>query len=239
MEQKPQIVTEPNIGWHNKQSEESKQKRNSYKDLSSICIVPCLNSIPSKVVQNWMGLMSPTNQKFTRIFVMNMEVGKAYSETIEMILAHPDLSKWKFIFTLEHDNMVSPDCLLKLYEDIEGYDAVGSLYYTKGIGGKPMCYGNPFIQPMNFVPFQPAVNAVTRCNGLGMGATLFKIEMFKDKRIPRPLFETHQSYTPGVGARAYTQDLKFFEEAGKLGYKFGCSTNTLTGHFSLEEDMVW
>lgn len=238
-ENKPQIITDSNIGWHNSQTEESKQKRNAYQNLSTICIVPCLNAIPSKVVQNWMQLMSPMNQKFTRIFVMNMEVGKAYSETIEMILAHPDLSKWKYIFTLEHDNMVSPDCLLKLYEDIGNYDAVGSLYYTKGYGGKPMCYGHPKDFPINFIPFQPNPNSVTQCNGLGMGATLFKLEMFKDKRLPRPLFETHQSYTPGVGARAYTQDLKFFEEAGKVGYKFACSTNTLTGHYDVEADQIW
>lgn len=238
-ENKPQIITESNIGWHNQQPEADKQKRNAYKDLSTICIVPCLNTIASKVVQNWLGLMQPMNQKFTRIFVMNMEVGKAYSETIEMILAHPDLSKWKYIFTLEHDNMVAPDCLLKLLDDIEKFDAVGSLYYTKGYGGKPMSYGKVNEFPFNFAPFQPEPNSVTPCNGLGMGATLFRMEMFKDKRIPRPLFETHQSYTPGVGAKAYTQDLKFFEEAGKYGYKFAVSTNTLTGHLDLENDIIW
>lgn len=239
MSERPQIVTESNVGWHNSQPEAIKQKKNAYKDLSTICIVPCMQYIPSKVVQNWMGLFSPMNQKFTRIFAMNMEVGRAYSETIEMILANPELSKWKYIFTLEHDNLVSPDCLLKLLEDIEGYDAVGSLYYTKGIEGKPMCYGNPNVFPVNFAPFQPPPNSVTKCNGLGMGATLFRTEMFKDKRLPRPLFETVQKYEPGIGSSAYTQDLKFFHEAGKIGYRFACSTRTLTGHFDVQNDQVW
>jgi hypothetical protein len=239
MNDKPQIVTESNIGWHNSQPEDVKQKKNAYRDLSTICIVPCMQSIPSKVVQNWMGMMAPMNQKFTRIFAMNMEVGKAYSETIEMILANPELSKWKYIFTLEHDNLISPDCLLKLLEDIEGYDAVGSLYYTKGVEGKPMCYGDPNIFPVSFAPFQPPPNAVTKCNGLGMGATLFRTEMFKDKRMPKPLFETIQKYEPGVGSSAFTQDLKFFLEAGKIGYRFACSTRTLTGHYDSVNDQVW
>ena len=142
--------------------------------------------------------------------------------------------------TLEHDNMVSPDVLLKLLEDIEqGYDAVGSLYYTKGIGGKPMCYGIPGIHPISFAPFQPQPNTITHCNGLGMGATLFKLDMFKDVRLPKPIFETVQRVNPNGSAEAFTQDLKFFLEAGKLGYKFGCSTRTLTGHYSLEEDIIW
>lgn len=236
---KPEIVPDSNIGWHNSQPEGIKQKKHAYRDMSTICIIPCLDRIASRVVQNWMSLMSPMNQKFFKYFAYNKEVGAAYSETIEMILGNPDLSKWKYIFTLEHDNLVAPDCLLKLLEDIEGYDAVGSLYYTKGYGGKPMCYGNPNEFPMNFIPFQPQPNSITRCNGLGMGATLFSMEMFKDKRIPRPLFETVQTYKEGEGSKAYTQDLKFFEAAGKLGYKFGCSTNTLTGHYDIEADMTW
>ena len=163
-----------------------------------------------------------------------MEVGAAYSQTIEMILQHPELSKWKYIMTLEHDNMIESDVLLKLLDDIEGYDAVGSLYYTKGHGGKPMCYGLPLEFPVNFAPFQPPPNAVTQCNGLGMGATLFRMEMFKDERLPRPLFETVQTKEA-----SFTQDLKFFLEAGKLGYRFGCSTNTLTGHYSVQEDFTY
>lgn len=573
MSGKPQIVgINDQQGWHNSQPEDVKQKKNAYRDNSTVLIIPCLESIPSKVVQNWLQIMTPMNSKFVRIFAMNMEVGKAYSETIEAILAHPELSKFKYVWTLEHDNMVAPDALLKLLEDIEEFklDAVGSLYYTKGEGGKPMCfddqtevltkegwklfkdvayddeiatlredgfmefhrasdkqvyeykgemihwksqrfdsmvtpdhsvyckkrgykdkihttqfkrhtasevenssritfkrnadwvgeeqetfiispdrvvkmddwleflgyyladghciknklspnskgidirkmegerydkiassmdriglntrrnkervqatdkdvydmldifgkaatkyvpryihnlskrqikifldaiwscdgshkdgvyenyftispkladdiqelllriglvgvignntywneteqrtvtryivssshssfypiamkkpkrvdydgivydltvpnhtlyvrrngraiwsgncYGDINIHPVGFVPFQPQPNTVTRCHGLGMGNTLFRMSMFKNKNLPRPLFETVQRYTPQVGAEAFTQDLKFFLEAGKQGYSFGCSTNTLTGHLDVANDMIW
>lgn len=234
MSGKAEISVPDIVGYHNRTPEDIKQKKNAYRDQSTILIVPCLDYIPSKVVQNWMNLQSPMNQKFIRLFAMNMEVGSAYSQTIEMILNNPELSKWKYIMTLEHDNLVESNCLLQLLEDIEGYDAVGSLYYTKGEGGKPMAYGLTNEFPVNFAPFQPAPNAVTPCNGLGMGATLFRLEMFKDPRMPKPLFETVQTQEA-----SFTQDLKFFFEAGKLNYKFAVSTKVLTGHFDVATGMVW
>lgn len=236
---KPQIVLQELQGFHNQTPYEENLKKNAYKDLSTICIVPTRGIVPAKVVQSWMALMSPMNQKFTRIFSIGMEVGAAYSTTIENILSHPELSKWKYILTLEEDNCPPPDGLLKLYENMDKYDAIGALYWTKGIDGKPMCYGRPDVFPMGFAPFMPEADTVTRCNGLGMGFTLFKMEIFKNKKLQKPFFETVQKYTPGVGVAGYTQDLKFFEEAGKLGYKFACDSRVKVGHYDFENDQMW
>src|SRR5690349_13340576 len=114
----PQIVTENLEGRHNTDPNkiESLKRAKTYEDLSTICIVPTRGMIHAKVVQSWMGLMAPMNQKFTRIFAIGLEVGEAYSATIENILANEELSKWKYILTLEEDNMPPPDGLLKLYE---------------------------------------------------------------------------------------------------------------------------
>lgn len=198
-----------------------------------------MGSVPSKVVQNWMMMMTPMNQKFVRVFSINLEVGSAYSETIEMILNNPELSKWKYVLTLEHDNMPPPDGLLKLYENMDKYDAIGGIYFTKGVGGQPMCYGNSKTKPYNFIPFLPPAESVTQCNGLGMGFTLFKMEMLKDKRLPKPLFQTVQSWTAAEGVKGYTQDLKFFEDAGRLGYKFACDSRVKVGHYSVDEDFIY
>ena len=178
---KPQIVTEDFQGRHNSSDYRKRlEEEGLYKDRSTICIVPTRGMIHAKVVQNWMGLMTPMNQKFTRVFMIGLEVGEAYEQAINAILANPDLREWKYIFTLEEDNLVPPDALLKLYKAIdEGYDAVGALYWTKGEAGQPMCYGNPKLFPINFVPQIPQVEALTPCNGLGMGCTLFKMDMFK------------------------------------------------------------
>ena len=236
---KPQIIIHGIEGYHNTISDDENLKKNAYKDLSTICIVPTRGQVPAKVVQSWMGLMSPMNQKFVRVFTIGMEVGAAYSTTIENILAHPDLSKWKYILTLEEDNAPPPDGLIKLYEHMDKYDAIGGLYWTKGTEGKPMCYGKPDIFPVNFVPFMPESDTITRCNGLGMGFTLFKLDIFKNPKLPKPFFETVQKYIPGIGPTAYTQDLKFFENAGKLGYKFACDSRVKVGHYDYENDQMW
>lgn len=237
---KPQIIIENFKGWNEGQSQEEKVKRNSFKDLSTILIIPCYSKgVHPKVVQNWMNIMQPMNQRFLKIFVTDMEVGAAYTQTIEQILNDPNLSKFKYIATLEHDNIVSPDWLLQIYPDMDKFDVIGGIYYTKGPGGAPMCYGNPNVMPYNFIPFEPEPNSVTKCNGLGMGANVFKLDIFKNPKLPKPFFETVQKYTPGVGAQAYTQDLKFYENAGKLGYKFGCTTKTQVGHMDLESGIIW
>src|SRR5262249_23516658 len=152
-----------------------------------------------------------------------------YEEMVKVIEMNDPMKKCKYVLTLEEDNIVPPDALLKLQEDIEAgpFDAVGGLYWTKGEEGKPMCYGRTDVSPLDFGPWLPPQNVVAPCRGLGMGCTLFRTSMFMDKKFERPMFKTMQEYVPGKGISMYTQDLRFFENAGKLGYRFGCSTRVL------------
>jgi len=232
----------PDVGVHNRDIEYSidrLDKAKSYQDLSTIIICPTRGVIPARVVQSWMGLMRPMNQKVIGpIFAIGMEVGAAYSNLIQMILNSPDLSNWKYILTIEEDNMPPADGLLKLYENMDKYDVVQGLYWTKGEGGQPMIYGDPKVFPKNFIPQKPIANTIMECNGLGMGFNLFKLDIFKNPNLPKPWFRTVQEVVQG-GARAYTQDLYFYENAAKCGYRFACDTRILVGHYSLTEDIVW
>ncbi len=241
---KPTILVDQ--GYHNlnPKTNERLVKGKTYEDLSTICIVPSRGVMPTRVVQNWMSMMSPMNQKFIRLFVIGMEVGDAYNSAIEMILSNPDLSKWKYILTMEDDNMPPPDGLLNLYGGMKDYDVVGGLYWTKGYGGQPMCYGSPKENPVNFIPQLPVEPEFQECRGLGMGFNLWRLSMFKDKKIPRPWFKTQQEFIPNEGTKAFTQDLYFFQNAGKLGYKFACANHVKVGHYDFEgkfgpEDTVW
>jgi hypothetical protein len=239
---KPQIVIEDIAGRQNlnlKQATDRLTREKTYRDLSTICVIPTRGVIPAKVVQCWMGMMIPMNQKFTRIFIIGMEVGAAYNSAVETILQNTELSKWKYVMTLEEDNLPPPDGLLKLYENMDKFDVISGLYWTKGEAGQPMIYGDPNVMPKNFIPQIPQVDTVQQANGLGMGFTLFKLDIFKDGNIPKPWFKTLQEYVSGQGARCYTQDLYFFENAGRLGYKFACDTRVKVGHYDLESDMVW
>lgn len=215
-------------------------KANSYRDCSTICLIPTRGMIPIEVVMSWFGLMPGMNQRFLRLPVKGAEVGKAYSETIQLILDHPDLSKFRFLLTLEEDNMPPADGLVKLHAAMwDGpYAAVGGLYWTKGEGGQPMIYGDPKNPVINFIPQIPEPDTVQECNGLGMGFTLFDMNIFRDKRIPKPWFETKSEVFNG-GARAYTQDLWFFENIRKLGYRVACHTGVRVGHFDVTTGMTW
>jgi len=228
------------IGRHNQDLSKSRDRLirgGSYKDLSTVCIIPTRGLIPAKVVQSWWGLITPMNQKFLRIFIEKMEVGEAYNAGIETVLNNEELSKWKYVLTIEEDNCPPPDGLLKLYESMDKFDVVGGLYWTKGEGGQPMIYGDPQVMPKNFVPQLPVVDTVQPANGLGMGFNLFKIEMFK--KVPKPWFKTIQEYTPGQGVRMTTQDLYFYENAAKYGYRFACDTRIKVGHWDQNTETMW
>ena len=241
---KPTIVIENlNLGINNADLQATVERLNkgkTYQDLSTIIICPTRGMIADRVVQAWSSMIRPMNQKVIGpIFIRGYEVGEAYNIGVNMVLSNPELSKWKYILTIEEDNMPPPDGLLKLYENMDKFDVIGGLYWTKGEGGQPMIYGDPSVQPLNFIPQKPIVDTIQPASGLGMGFNLFKIEMLKDERLPKPWFKTLQEFTPGTGARVYTQDLYFYENAGKLGYKFACDTRVRVGHYDAASDVVW
>lgn len=238
----------PEVGFHNKDLDVSAkrlEKNKTYKDLSTIIICPTRGQIPARVVQSWMGLLRPMNQKVIGpIFAIGMEVGDAYNYLINMILDNPELSKYKYILTIEEDNIPPADGLLKLYESMDKYDVVQGLYWTKGEGGQPMIYGDPNVVPKNFIPQIPKLDQVQPANGLGMGFNLFKLDIFKNPKLPKPWFKTMQEAIPGVGVKCYTQDLYFYENAAKEGYRFACDNRVRVGHYDYagtagQPDTVW
>jgi hypothetical protein len=233
---KPQIVMGHVPGIHNLDpagSAERIERGRAYRDLSTVCVIPTRGSIDSRVVESWWSMTPPMNQLFLRMMVRGMEVADAYNVAIESILEHPQLREWKYVLTLEEDNMPPPDGLLRLYESIGEYDCVGGLYWTKGPEGQPMVYGKPGQVPM-FAPQIPEPDTVVECNGLGMGFNLFRMDLFRDEKIPRPWFRTVQD-----GTRAYTQDLYFFEQARLAGHRIACDTRVRVGHYDSQGDVVW
>jgi hypothetical protein len=233
---KPQIIA-PEYGRHNEIIEESIARLNTegmYKDLSTIQLIPSFGQVPTKAVASWMNMITPPNGKFYRIWCLGMEVGEAFSQTIENILAHPELSKYKYLLTVEHDNVIPPDGLVKLLTRMENnkeYAAIGGLYWTKGPGGHPQIWGDVKDSIPNYRPQPPDPNGgLVECWGTGMGFTLFRMDMFKDSRFTKPLFKTKASVEEGVG----TQDLAFWGKAREFGYRCAIDCSVLVGHYDLE-----
>lgn len=238
----PQIIVPDNTGIHNTSDYSSRlEKEKTYRDLSTIIVCPTRGFISARIVQSWQGLIRPMNQKVLGpLFMEGMEVGEAYNQVLKMILENKDLAEFKFVLTLEEDNAPPADGLMKLYEHIDEYDAIGGLYWTKGEMGQPMCYGDPRVMPLNFIPQVPPPDSVTPCNGLGMGFTLFRMEMFKDSRFEYGnWFKTKQEVVPGGGAQVMTQDLYFFQKAREMGYKFACDARVKVGHYDAANQLMW
>lgn len=215
-------------------------KEGSWKKQRIVVILPASNSMSTKVALSHWNLIFPPNQAVVRIIATGMEVGVAYSEAIEGVLAHPELSKWEYILTLEHDNMPPPDGVLKLIKDLEEHpelDSVGGLYYTKGETGVAQIWGDKSDPVVNFRPAPPDPNGgLVETYGTGMGFNLWRMKMFKDKDLPRPLFKTLTGIDgQGVG----TQDLYFWSNAQRLGYRCAIDCSVHVGHYDAENDITY
>lgn len=211
----------------------------TWKHQRVIVLLPAAATISTKVALSHWNLIFPPNQGVYRMLCMGMEVGDAYSRGIEAILAHPDLSQWEYLLTIEHDNIPPPDGILRLIEDMDAHpelSCIGGLYWTKGEGGVPQIWGDVNDPVLNFRPQPPRPNEVQECCGTGMGFNLWRLSMFKDERIPRPWFKT---LTGLEGRGISTQDLSFWAEARKWGYRCAVDTRVLVGHYDVQTGITW
>ena len=212
-------------------------KSASWKRQRIIRLKPTGKMIPAKVADTHESLCYPPNNGVARLLAYECEVGNAYTLAIEQILAHPELSQWEYLLTVEHDNMPPPDGVLKLVERMEANPrlaCIGGAYFTKGEGGSLQAWGDPSDPVLNFRPQLPDPNGgLVECCGTGMGFNLWRLKMFKDKRLRRPWFVTQ---TKGGIA---TQDLYFWTDARKYGYRCAVDCSVKVGHYDVEADVVW
>ena len=232
----------PDVGFHNANIEEAGKRimqGGSWKKQRIVMIIPAGATIPVKVAMALWGLAFPPNQAVYRIAAIGQEVGEAYSNAIDMILANHDLSQWEYILTVEHDNIPPWNGVSMLLETMEShpeFSCVGGCYWTKGPGGVPQIWGDPNDPIPNFRPQVPIPNSIQECCGTGMGFNLFRMDMFKDTRLRRPFFKTlNGNEGQGVG----TQDLYFWADARKYGYRCAIDTRVLVGHYDVNTDITW
>jgi hypothetical protein len=245
---KPQLVMSDLSGKHNADLEQTRNrliKGGSWRKQRIVVLVPSADMIAAKVAMNYWNLAFPPNNGVVRILAQGMEVGDAYSTAIENVLAHPDLSQWEFLLTMESDNLPPSDGVIKLVERMEAHPefaCIGGLYFTKGEGGVAQIWGDPKDPILNFRPQLPdPAGGLVECCGTGMGFNLFRMKIFHDSRLRKPWFKTYNGKDgQGVG----TQDLTFWTDARKYGYRCAIDCAVKVGHYDLTgafgpPDMVW
>lgn len=236
----PQLVVQDMGGVHNSDMDVTRArllKGASWKRQRIVLILPADAMIPAKAALSHWNLAFPPNNGVVRILAQGMEVGQAYSTALEQVLAHPELSNWEYLLTIEHDNLPPPDGVLKLLETMETHpelSCVGGLYFTKGPGGVAQIWGDVRDPVTNFRPQPPVPGKLIECCGTGMGFNLFRLSMFKDPKLRRPWFVTQKG-----GGGISTQDLYFWSDARKHGYRCAVDCNVRVGHYDAATDIVW
>jgi hypothetical protein len=211
-----------------------------YKKQRVISIIPAIAPIPVKVYLSHCCLIAPPNQGFVRMAANGMEVGAAYSDCLEQILANPQLREFEYLLTIEADNCPPSDGLLKLIKRMEEnkwLSAVSGLYWCKGESSTaPHIWGDVKDPVLNYRPQPPIPGELVECYGLSMGFTLYRMAMFRDEQmqIEKPFFETKAS-SEGVG----TQDLSFWGKARKHGYRCAVDCGVLVGHWDEQNQVMW
>lgn len=235
---KPQLIES---GYQNRNLPQSTLriiKGGSWKKQRTVMLIPAGESIPTKVYLSHCGLIFPPNQGAHRMAAIGMEVGEAFSNSIAEIIAHPEVGNWEYLLTIEHDNIPPSDGLIQLIKRMEEHpeiSCIGGLYWTKGEGGVPQIWGDPKDPVVNYRPQPPDPNGgLVECNGTGMGFNLWRLKMFKDERLRRPWFKTVAG-KEGVG----TQDLYFWGDARKYGYRCAIDCSVKVGHYDTSTDTVW
>ena len=114
------------------------------------------------------------------------------------------------------------------------FSCIGGLYYLKGHGGHAQILGDPSDPVLNFRPQLPDPDGgLVECCGTGMGFNLWRLKMFRDKKLRRPWFVTQTK--GGIG----TQDLYFWSDARKHGYRCAIDCSVKVGHYDQATDTTW
>lgn len=214
--------------------------KSSYRDTSMVILVPSRDEwLHKRFIEHLNSIQWPMNGKRALYHITGDEVGKAYTDQIQAILQHPELSKWKYVLTIEDDVLVPPDCVIRLCESIEAgpFDCSAAMYFTKSSDmPMPMAYGSPEEYARTGVlDFRPRdvtealkSGGIMPVNGVAMGCTLYRMQLFKD--LPAPWFVTNTSNT---------QDLYFCANARRAGKTFCVDCRVRCGHADWSTGVVF
>lgn len=223
----------------------------TYRDSSTVIVCPTLGKIDYRVVESWNNLIRVPNQRRSFLFCEGAEVGDAYNQLVERVLSDYSLSRYKYLLTVEDDNILPADAHLMLLDAIQSgpWDAVAGLYFARREPHQPLAMGEAGeTDPFGGLDFKPvdvreAIKSglMVEVNGVPMGCTIFRLDLFRE--MPRPWFTTVNTYAKVgdkfLGRRTMTHDLAFCEQAKLMGKRFAVHCGVRVGHLDAETNRIF
>lgn len=227
-------------------------KLNSYQDKSVVCVIPTRGSVDIEVVDSWFKLITPINHKFTKLFIAGGATDDAYNTALQLILNDPLLSKYRFLLTMEDDNIPPPDGIVKLVESMlekeqagDKYWAISGVYWTKPsrdcIEHAPIAWGCVEDGEWNMkAPPLKEDGSVTQCCLIPQGFTLYDLNLFRKMQYPWfKVVEANHNINSIDWEPPATQDSYFFKNVWEAGYKVGVRADVKVGHLDPRTKQIW
>lgn len=227
-------------------------KLNSYQDKSIACVIPTRGSVDVEVIDSWFKLITPVNQKFSKLFIANGEIADAYNTGILLVLNNPTLSKCRFLLTMEDDNLPPQDGILKLIDSMiehenngDKYWAISGVYWTKPsrdcIEHAPIAWGCVEDGEWNMkAPPLKEDGSVTQCCLIPQGFTLYDLDLFRKMEYPWFKVVEWHPHNEGIDNEpAQTQDSYFFKKVWEAGLKVGIRADVKVGHLDPKTKQIW
>ena len=215
----------------------------TYQDSSTVFICPTRGQVDVTVVEAWNRLVPVPNQRRHMLFMKGDEVGVAYNRALETIFNDYRLSRYKYVMTMEDDNIPPPDAHMRLLDRIQQnpeYDGIGGLYFKKEAPFQALLLGDPVrfatTGVFDALPRDPRryieEGALVEVNCLPMGCTIYKMDLFR--RLPKPWFATIANQHI-----RQTQDAMFCETAKWQGARFAVDCGLRVGHLDVATGTVY
>jgi 2-polyprenyl-3-methyl-5-hydroxy-6-metoxy-1,4-benzoquinol methylase len=193
----------------------------------AICI-PLYGSIPANFFINFMNRIHElyTNGRNYEVRIhmkQGQPVDLVRNELVNMALQY----NCDYIMFIDSDMILPPKAIDNLID--MNVDIASGLYFSKGKPFLPVA--RIYQDDKHFYLEDFEFDRILEVDGVGLGCCLIKSEIFK--KIKYPWFKFNWSEWKGqIGQLA--EDLYFFDEAKKLGYKVYLNTGITCNHFGTE-----
>lgn len=187
--------------------------------------IPSRGMVSCEFVSSLLAQGDPLNMSISYRFEVGGEVGESRNRLVE----HALRIGAEYILFIDDDVILPTNCFNKLvYWAKKGHDVVSGVYYSKQIPPQPLIFkgrGNGYLSDWK------VGDTIEDADGIGMGITLIKTDVFK--RISKPWYKSvvNQKEKGGKGLVSVDESLYFCDKLKLSGVKILVDTSIQGIHF--------